>query len=164
MLTAANWHTAVDFRDGAIFYREDRSVGLPPNIDLHHFIERDAVLASVVELSGAGRRMRRHLDAYSASRRRINLARKLSLRSHTFGSLPPCNELRGARTGMDQVQSLSEPEQASCSGLFLPQRTDAPHDSDSVQAEAISSSLPIAALDLILPNRPLREQWVFHLR
>src|SRR5262245_27088829 len=43
------------------FYREDRSVGLPPNIDLHDFIEGDAVLAPIVELRGAGRRMRRHL-------------------------------------------------------------------------------------------------------
>src|SRR5215470_11950981 len=34
---------------------------LPPNIDLHHFIERDAVLAAIVELGGAGRGMRRHL-------------------------------------------------------------------------------------------------------
>src|SRR6516162_1226886 len=33
----------------------------PPNIDLHDFIERDAILTPVVELRGAGRGMRRHL-------------------------------------------------------------------------------------------------------
>src|SRR5262249_54405254 len=98
---------------------------------------------------------------YTASRRCIDLEGELSLPSHTFGSLPPCRE-RGPE--WIRLQSLGSPEQASCSGLFLPQRTDAPHNSDSVQAEAISSSLPIAALDLILPNHPLREQWVFHQR
>src|SRR5262245_54709045 len=35
--------------------------GLPANIDLHDLVERDAVLAPIVELGGAGRRMRRHL-------------------------------------------------------------------------------------------------------
>ena len=34
---------------------------LPANIDLHDLVERNAVLAPVVELGGAGRRMRRHL-------------------------------------------------------------------------------------------------------
>src|SRR5262249_6909881 len=51
-------------RLGWVFWyscRRDLSVGLPPNIDLHHFIERDAVLAPVVELGGAGGGMRRHL-------------------------------------------------------------------------------------------------------
>jgi len=43
------------------FYREDRSVGLPPNIDLHDLVERDAVLAPVIKLRGAGGGMRRHL-------------------------------------------------------------------------------------------------------
>ena len=33
----------------------------PPNIDLHDLIEREAVLAPVVELRGAGSGMRRHL-------------------------------------------------------------------------------------------------------
>ena len=37
---------------------------LPPNIDLHDFIKRDAVLAPIVELGGAGRRMRRHLAGF----------------------------------------------------------------------------------------------------
>jgi hypothetical protein len=32
--------------------------GLPPNIDLHDLIERDAVLAPIVELRGAGRGIR----------------------------------------------------------------------------------------------------------
>ena len=41
---------------------EDRGVGagLAPNIDLHDFIKRDATLAPVIELRGAGRPMRRH--------------------------------------------------------------------------------------------------------
>src|SRR5215831_7972439 len=43
------------------FCRGNRRVCLPPNIDLHHFIERDAILAAVVELRGAGGGMRRHL-------------------------------------------------------------------------------------------------------
>jgi hypothetical protein len=34
---------------------------LAPNIDLHHFIKSDAILAPVVELGGAGGGMRRHL-------------------------------------------------------------------------------------------------------
>src|SRR5262249_56252519 len=34
-------------------------VCLPSNFDLHHFIKGDAVLAPIVELGGAGRRMRR---------------------------------------------------------------------------------------------------------
>src|SRR5262245_34702210 len=35
--------------------------GSAPNNDLHDLIERDAILAAVIELGGAGRRMRRHL-------------------------------------------------------------------------------------------------------
>src|SRR5262245_4415809 len=38
-----------------------RSEALPPNIDLHDLIERDAVLAPIVELGGARGGMRRHL-------------------------------------------------------------------------------------------------------
>src|SRR5262252_8285231 len=38
-----------------------RGGDLPPNIDLHHFIRGDAVIALVVELGGAGRCMCRHL-------------------------------------------------------------------------------------------------------
>ena len=34
---------------------------LPANIDLHHLIERDAVLAAIVELGRAGGGMRCHL-------------------------------------------------------------------------------------------------------
>jgi hypothetical protein len=48
----------------AYFRRVDRSRGLPPNIDLHHFIERDAVLAPIVELRRSRRRMRRHLARF----------------------------------------------------------------------------------------------------
>jgi hypothetical protein len=59
--------TAADFRAAGGYSgyicRVDRSdgFGLPPNIDLHHFIKGDAVLAAVVELRGAGGGMGRHL-------------------------------------------------------------------------------------------------------
>jgi hypothetical protein len=39
-----------------------RTRGLPPNIDLHHFIKRDAVFAPIVELCGAGGSLCRHLS------------------------------------------------------------------------------------------------------
>ena len=38
-----------------------RRVELPPNIDLHHLIERDAILAPIVERGRAGGGMRRQL-------------------------------------------------------------------------------------------------------
>jgi len=37
----------------AYFCRVDRSRDLPPNIDLHHLIKCDAVLAPIVELRSA---------------------------------------------------------------------------------------------------------------
>ena len=46
------------------FYRDDPSVGLPANIDLHDLIERDSVLAPIVELGGACGGMRRHLPRF----------------------------------------------------------------------------------------------------
>ena len=61
--------------------------GLPANIDLHHFAKRNAVLAPIVKLRGAGRGMRRHLDktvalagfARSVLRDFVGLLRELSM-------------------------------------------------------------------------------------
>jgi len=72
------WHRAGDFRAATIasVFRGTSAVstavlgrGLPPNIDLHGPIERDAVLAPVVELRGAGGGMGCHWRASPACRR-----------------------------------------------------------------------------------------------
>src|SRR5262245_47473441 len=71
------------------------------NIDLHHFIERDAIIAAVVELRGAGGGMRRHLAGLLERTAVLEVGCDASTATRRPG--PPLHHLPGA----DPVEPLA---------------------------------------------------------
>src|SRR5262249_53226680 len=74
---------------------------LPANIDLHHFIERDAIIAAVVALRGGGGARRRHRAGFREGPAFLEVGCDASPATRRPG--PPLHHLPGA----DPVEPLA---------------------------------------------------------